>query len=421
MDSSLGIALYDHILINNEKKRKGFLTMTELLKGTKDVYYIGVDDREMDLFENQYNTPEGISYNSYLIRDEKCVVMDTADERVRDEWLANLEKALEGREPDYLVVSHMEPDHSACVKTFTSKYPKAKLIVNVKTLGFLKQFFGEDFTDRSVIVQDGEEFDTGNHTLKFIFAPMVHWPEVMIAYDKADKILFSADAFGTFGVLGEDIYDTGDDWAREASRYFINIVGKYGAAVSKLLAKVGEETKGIEMIAALHGPVISENVGFYIDKYADWSSYTSDLEGTFIVHASLHGNTKDAALKFGEYLKENGETVAYSDLTRDDAAAAVAKAFRFSKIALFSSTYEGDIMPAMNDFLYRLRLKGCVNKKIVIAENWSWGPVAAKKMMDVLGQMKGMEIVEPIVSIKTTLSDENREQLKTLAHALMNG
>lgn len=392
--------------------------MTQLLKGTEDIFYIGADDREMDLFESQYNTPEGISYNSYLIRDEKCIVMDTADERVQDRWFENLEDALEGRTPDYLVVSHMEPDHSACVKAFTLKYPEAKLIVNVKTLGFLAQFFGEDFSDRSVIVQDGEEFETGKHTLKFLFAPMVHWPEVMVTYDKADKILFSADAFGTFGVLGDDIYNAGDDWTREASRYFINIVGKYGAAVGKLLAKVGEETDGIEIIASLHGPVLSGNVEQYIERYGKWSSYTADLEGTFIVHASLHGNTKAAALEFGGYLKEMGETVAYSDLTRDDTAAAVAKAFRFKKIALFSATYEGDIMPAMNDFLYRLRLKGCVNKKIAMVENWSWGAVAAKKMTDALGQMKSMEIVEPVVSVKTTLSDENRAQMKELAKKL---
>ena len=389
--------------------------MIRLLEGTENIYYIGADDREMRLFENQYHTPEGISYNSYLIRDEKCVVMDTADERVKDEWFANLEEALEGRTPDYLVVSHMEPDHSACVEAFTEKYPEAKLIVNAKTLVFLKQFFDEDFTDRSEVVKEGDVFDTGIHKLKFIMAPMVHWPEVMVSYDTESKVLFSADAFGTFGVLDGKITDPGDDWAREASRYYINIVGKYGNPVANLLKKVEAEAADLKMICSLHGPVLTEDLGKYIGYYKKWSAYEADLEGTFIVHASLHGNTREIALQFGQMLEAKGEAVAYSDLTVDDIPAAVAKAFRFGKIVLMSSTYENEIMPAMNDFLYRLTLKGCVNKKIGIVENYSWGPVAGKKMREMAEAMKGMEIAEPLVSVKTRLDDVSKGQLEELA------
>ena len=389
--------------------------MIRLLEGTENIYYIGADDREMRLFENQYHTPEGISYNSYLIRDEKCVVMDTADERVKDEWFANLEEALEGRTPDYLVVSHMEPDHSACVEAFTEKYPEAKLIVNAKTLVFLKQFFDEDYTDRSAVVKEGDVFDTGIHKLKFIMAPMVHWPEVMVSYDTESKVLFSADAFGTFGVLDGKITDPGDDWAREASRYYINIVGKYGNPVANLLKKVEAEAADLKMICSLHGPVLTEDLGKYIGYYKKWSAYEADLEGTFIVHASLHGNTREIALQFGQMLEAKGEAVAYSDLTVDDIPAAVAKAFRFGKIVLMSSTYENEIMPAMNDFLYRLTLKGCVNKKIGIVENYSWGPVAGKKMREMAEAMKGMEIAEPLVSVKTRLDDVSKGQLEELA------
>lgn len=394
--------------------------MSKLLEGTKDIYYIGADDKEMRLFENQYHTPEGISYNSYLIRDDKCVVMDTADERVQDEWFKNLSEALDGREPDYLVVSHMEPDHSACVKAFTDKYPNARLIVNAKTLTFLKQFFDEDFTDRSEMVKEGEVFETGNHSLKFIMAPMVHWPEVMVTFDETCGILFSADAFGTFGALGEDITDPGDDWAREASRYYINIVGKYGTPVSTLLKKIEALERVPEMICSLHGPVLNRELEKYIGYYKKWSSYEADLDGTFIVHASLHGNTKDIALKLGQMLTDKGEPVAYSDLTLDDIPAAVAKAFRFGKIVLMSSTYEGDIMPAMNDFLYRLTLKGCMNKRIGIVENYSWGAVAGKKMRTMVEAMKGMELLEPLVSVKTRLDAESEEKLTALAGVILS-
>ena len=393
--------------------------MLKLIEGTDDIFYIGADDKDMRLFENQYNTPEGISYNSYLIRDDKCVVMDTADERVKDEWINNLEEALDGRSPDYLVVSHMEPDHSACVTVFTEKYPEAKLIVNAKTLTFLKQFFDEDFTDRSLIVKEGDVFETGHHSLSFIMAPMVHWPEVMVAYDSADKILFSADAFGTFGVLNGNINDPGDDWAREASRYYINIVGKYGTPVSNLLKKVETQGLDIKMICALHGPVLDSDTDKYIEYYKKWSAYESDLEGTFIVHASLHGNTAAIAKKFGDMLEAEGERIAYSDLTVDDVPAAVAKAFRFGKIVLMSSTYEGDIMPVMNDFLYRLTLKGCMNKRIGIVENFSWGAVAGKKMREMVEAMKGMEIVEPLVSVKTRLTPDTEDGLRELAERIL--
>ena len=394
--------------------------MKRLLEGTQDIYYIGADDREMRLFENQYHTPEGISYNSYLIRDEKCIVMDTADERVADKWFANLEEALDGREPDYLVVHHMEPDHSACVKAFSDKYPDAKLIVNAKTLTFLEQFFDEDFTEKSVLVKEGDMFETGSHSLKFIMAPMVHWPEVMVAYDLKSKALFSADAFGTFGTLEGNITEPGDDWAREASRYYINIVGKYGNPVSNLLKKVVAAAPDLKMICPLHGPVLTQDIGRYLEYYTKWSAYEADLEGTFIVHASLHGNTRDIAIRFGQMLQHKGEAVAFSDLTTDDIPAAVAKAFRFGKIVLMSSTYEGDIMPAMNDFLYRLTLKGCMNKRIGIVENYSWGPVAGKKMRAMVEAMKGMEIAEPLVSVKTRLTAETEAEIVKLADVIID-
>ena len=394
--------------------------MINKLEGTNNIFYIGADDKELRLFENQYNTPVGISYNSYLIKDDKCVVMDTADERVSKEWFANLEEALDGREPDYLTVSHMEPDHSACIKDFLEKYPSAKLIVNAKTLVFLKQFFDEDYTDRSLVVKEGDEFDTGNHVLTFILAPMVHWPEVMVTYDKTDKILFSADAFGTFGTLDGKITEPGDDWAREASRYYINIVGKYGTPVANLLKKVNATAPDVSMICSLHGPVLTGDLSKYLEYYTKWSAYEADLEGTFIVHASLHGKTKEIALLLGEKLTAKGETIAYSDLTLDDIPAAVAKAFRFGKIVLLSSTYEGDIMPAMNDFLYRLTLKGCMKKKVGLVENYSWGPVAGKKMKEAIESLKDMEIIEPIVSVKTCLTPETEAQLDELVEAIIS-
>lgn len=391
--------------------------MKTLVDNTDDIYYLGSDDTELTLFENQYKVPNGISYNSYLIVDEKCVVMDTSDECVKDEWLEKLEEALDGRSPDYLVVSHMEPDHSANVLAFLEKYKDAKLIVNAKTLTLMNQFFGESYEDISLVVKDGDTLNIGKHELQFIFAPMVHWPEVMVTFDKTSGTLFSADAFGTFGALNGDICNAGDDWAREASRYYINIVGKYGVPVSNLLKKA--EQLEIKRICALHGPILCGNLTPYLECYKNWSSYKADLEGTLILYASLHGNTKNTALCLAKKLQEKGEYVALVDLTTDDIAATVAKTFRFRKLALFSATYENDIMPAMHDYLYRLRLKGCRGKKVAVVENGSWGPVAGKRIVEALNEMQDMEVIAPIITIKTCMNKENGCQLDEMAKKIL--
>lgn len=372
------------------------------------IKYIGVDDTTLDLFESQYIVPNGVSYNSYLILDEKIAVMDTVDARKTKEWFDNLDKELKEHVPDYLIVSHLEPDHSANIQLFTEKYKEAKLVLSAKAKAMLPQFFNiEGLDERCIVVKEGEELDLGNHHLKFIMAPMVHWPEVMVEYETTEKILFSADGFGKFGALSHD-----EDWACEARRYYFNIVGKYGAPVRTLLKKAS--TLDIKMICPLHGPILKDNLGYYIDKYQIWSSYQSEDEGVLVASASIHGNTKEVALKVVDLLKEKGVKVAFTDLTRDDMAEAVEDAFRYSKMILAGATYDGGIFSPMEDFLHRLQHKGYQNKTVGLIENGSWAPLANKVMKDMLTPMKNITICENMVTIKSTYKDENQEAINQL-------
>ena len=376
------------------------------------IKYIGVDDTTLDLFESQYIVPNGVSYNSYLILDEKIAVMDTVDARKTEEWFDNLDKELKERVPDYLIVSHLEPDHSANIQLFTEKYKEAKLVLSAKAKAMLPQFFNiEGLDERCIVVKEGEELDLGNHHLKFIMAPMVHWPEVMVEYETTEKVLFSADGFGKFGALSHD-----EDWACEARRYYFNIVGKYGAPVQTLLKKAS--TLDIKMICPLHGPILKDNLGYYIDKYQIWSSYQSEDEGVLVASASIHGNTKEVALKVVDLLKEKGVKVAFTDLTRDDMAEAVEDAFRYSKMILAGATYDGGVFSPMEDFLHRLQHKGYQNKTVGLIENGSWAPLANKVMKDMLTPMKNITICENTVTIKSTYKDENQEAINQLVEEI---
>lgn len=377
------------------------------------IKYIGVDDTTLDLFESQYIVPNGVSYNSYLILDEKIAVMDTVDARKTNEWFDNLDKELKERVPDYLIVSHLEPDHSANIQLFTEKYKEAKLVLSAKAKAMLPQFFNiEGLDERCIVVKEGEELDLGNHHLKFIMAPMVHWPEVMIEYETTEKVLFSADGFGKFGALAHE-----EDWACEARRYYFNIVGKYGAPVQALLKKAS--TLDIEMICPLHGPILKDNLGYYLNKYQIWSSYQSEDEGVLVASASIHGNTKEVALKIVDLLKEKGVKVAFTDLTRDDMAEAVEYAFRYSKMILAGATYDGGVFAPMEDFLHRLQHKGYQNKKVGLIENGSWAPLANKVMKDLLSPMKNITICENTVTIKSTYKDENLEAINNLIEEII--
>ena len=376
------------------------------------IKYIGVDDTTLDLFESQYIVPNGVSYNSYLILDEKIAVMDTVDARKTKELFDNLDKELKERVPDYLIVSHLEPDHSANIQLFTEKYKEAKLVLSAKAKAMLPQFFNiEGLDERCIVVKEGEELDLGNHHLKFIMAPMVHWPEVMVEYETTEKVLFSADGFGKFGALSHD-----EDWACEARRYYFNIVGKYGAPVQTLLKKAS--TLDIKMICPLHGPILKDNLGYYIDKYQIWSSYQSEDEGVLVVSASIHGNTKEVALKVVDLLKEKGVKVAFTDLTRDDMAEAVEDAFRYSKMILAGATYDGGVFSPMEDFLHRLQHKGYQNKTVGLIENGSWAPLANKVMKEMLTPMKNITICENTVTIKSTYKDENQETINQLVEEI---
>ena len=371
------------------------------------IKYIGVDDTTLDLFESQYIVPNGVSYNSYLILDEKIAVMDTVDARKTKEWFDNLDKELKEHVPDYLIVSHLEPDHSANIQLFTEKYKEAKLVLSAKAKAMLPQFFNiEGLDERCIVVKEGEELDLGNHHLKFIMAPMVHWPEVMVEYETTEKILFSADGFGKFGALSHD-----EDWACEARRYYFNIVGKYGAPVQTLLKKAS--TLDIKMICPLHGPILKDNLGYYIG-----SSYQSEDEGVLVASASIHGNTKEVALKVVDLLKEKGVKVAFTDLTRDDMAEAVEDAFRYSKMILAGATYDGGVFSPMEDFLHRLQHKGYQNKTVGLIENGSWAPLANKVMKDMLTPMKNITICENTVTIKSTYKDENQEAINQLVEEI---
>ena len=380
---------------------------------SEDIKYIGVDDKALDLFEGQYIVPNGVSYNSYLIIDDKIAVMDTADSRAVDQWLQNLEQALEGKQPDYLVVSHMEPDHGAGVKLFAEKYPDAKLVGNVKTFNMMSQFFNIDLTDRVVTVKEGDKLELGKHTLTFVMAPMVHWPEVMVCYESTDKVLFSADAFGKFGAL-----DTDEDWTCEARRYYINIVGKYGAQVQALLKKAS--SLDIKTICPLHGPILNENLEYYINKYDIWSSYRAENEGIMIAYTSMHGNTAQAVKELKARLEElNAPKVAIADLARDDMAEAIEDSFRYDRLVVASPTYDGALFPIMEDFLYHLKMKNYQNRKVAIIENGSWAPMAGKKMKEHFEGMKNITLCDTVVTIKSALNDTSKEQLNRLAAELM--
>lgn len=385
---------------------------------TDTIKYVGVNDRDIDLFESQYVVPNGVSYNSYVIMDEKIAVMDSVDKRGTTEWFENLEKVLEGKEPDYLIVNHLEPDHSGNIQNFLEKYPKAQLVSNARALGMIPQFFSIDISGRSVVVKEGEELSLGNHVLTFVMAPMVHWPEVMVTYDKTEKVLFSADAFGKFGTL-----DTQEDWTCEARRYYMNIVGKYGAQVQALLKKAA--ALDIQIICPLHGPVLSEKEGekkiaYYLDKYQTWSSYTPEDEGIVIAYASIHGNTKQAALKLASMLEEKGaKKVVCFDLARDDMAEAIEDAFRYDKMVLASATYDAGLFPCMESFLAHLKAKNYQKRKVGLMENGSWAPMAGKLMKEGLAVMKEIAVLEPVVTIKSTLNEQSREQLEQLADALL--
>ncbi len=381
---------------------------------TDNIYYIGADDKTLDLFEGQYIVPNGISYNSYLIRDDKTAVMDTVDKRATETWFANLEQALDGRDVDYLVVLHLEPDHAANIEKFLNKYKNAKVVANAKIFNMIPQFFEHlDLEGRKVVVNEGDELSLGRHTLKFIMAPMVHWPEVMMAYETKEKVLFSADAFGKFGTL-----DTDEDWACEARRYYFNIVGKYGAPVQTVLKKAA--TLDIQKIFPLHGPMLTENLGYYIGKYDIWSKYEPEDKGIFIAYASIYGHTKAAAEKLKEILEKKGAPkVAITDLTRDDMAEAVEDAFRYDRLVLASVTYDGEMFPAMETFIAHLRSKTYQNRKVAFIENGSWAPIAAKKMKTAMEGFKNLSFAETTVSIKSAMKEPDIVQLEKLADELL--
>ena len=378
---------------------------------SESVIYIGVDDKELDLFESQYEVPNGMAYNSYVILDDKIAVMDTADSRVSEIWLGNLEFALQGRKPDYLVVDHVEPDHSGSIAAMLEKYPDTVLVGNAKTFAFLEQFY-PGLKCGKLTVKEGDTLSLGKHTLSFIMAPMVHWPEVMVSYESSEKLLFAADAFGKFGTL-----DTDEDWACEARRYYFNICGKYGAQVQALLKKAA--ALEIRMILPLHGPLLKENLPYYIGLYDTWSKYEPENKGIFIACASIHGNTLAAAEKFKEMLEARGaEKVSLSDLTREDMAEAIEDAFRYDRLVIMSASYDGGVFPVMEEFLCHLRDKTYRSRKVAVVENGSWAPSAGRVIKGYLEQLKGIELVDPMVTIRSSLTPESEAKLAELADAL---
>ena len=379
------------------------------------VKYIGVDDTDLDLFEGQYIIPNGVSYNSYVILDEKTAVMDTVDARKSKEWFENLKAALDGRTVDYLVISHLEPDHASNVKALADAYPDAKLVLSVKAKAMLPQFFDiENLEERAIAIKEGDTLELGAHKLTFVMAPMVHWPEVMVEYESTEKILFSADGFGKFGALSAD-----EDWTCEARRYYFNIVGKYGAPVQTLLKKAAG--LDIQTICPLHGPILKEKLEYYIDKYNTWSSYEPEDEGVLVASASIHGNTRKAAEKMAEILKEKGAAkVAFTDLTRDDMAEAVEDAFRYSKLVLCAASYDGGVFPPMEDFLNRLAHKSYQKRKVAMIENGSWAPTAKRAMTGMLEGMKNLSICENNVTIMSVMKDKDIAAMETLADELLS-
>ena len=377
------------------------------------IRYVGVDDREIDLFESQYIVPNGVSYNSYIIMDDKIAIMDTVDARKTDEWLENVERELSGKAPAYLIISHLEPDHSGSIQAVIEKYPDMKLVSNAKVFNMLPQFFDLDVEDKKVVVAEGDTLELGSHTLNFLMAPMVHWPEVMVEYESSEKVLFSADAFGKFGAL-----DTDEDWACEARRYYFNIVGKYGAQASALLKKAAG--LDIQAICPLHGPILKENLDYYIGKYVTWSSYEAEDDGVLVAYGSIHGNTAKAAKKLGEILEAKGaKKVVVCDLAREDLAEAIEDAFRYDKLVVACATYDAGLFPSMEDFLYHLSIKNYQKKKVALMENGSWAPMANKKMKEFFEGMKNMTLCENTVTIKSTMKEANIAEMEALAEELL--
>ena len=383
--------------------------MTDM-KVSKDIAYIGANDYKIKLFESQYELEKGMAYNSYLIKDEKNAILDTIDENVTDKWLENLEKELNGEKPDYLVISHLEPDHAYNIGLVAEKYPEMKIVGNQITFNMLQNFFKiENLAERKVVVMEGDVLDLGKHKLQFIMAPMIHWPEVMMSYEKTEKILFSADAFGKFGTTDAD-----EDWDCEARRYYFGIVGKYGMQVQNILKKVA--SLDVKMICPLHGPILKENLGYYINKYDIWSSYKPEEEGIMIAVASIHGNTMKAAKKLEEILKNTvKEKVVLVDLAREDWAESVEDAFRYSKLILMASSYNMGVFPPMEYFLNHLKDRNYQNRKIAIIENGSWAPSAAKCMKNIIEDMKNIELVDNVITIKSTMSEKNIQEFENLA------
>ncbi|MBQ1987702.1 MAG: FprA family A-type flavoprotein [Muribaculaceae bacterium] len=382
---------------------------------TESIKYIGVDDNDLDLFESQYIVPNGMAYNSYIILDEKIAVMDTVDKRKKNDWWCALEKELAGKKPDYLVVQHMEPDHAGVIAEFVEKYPESKIVATDKAIRMLPLFFeGVDFSERTIAVKENDTLSLGKHTLQFIMAPMVHWPEVMVTYEQAEKVLFSADAYGKFGVLSVE-----EDWACEARRYYFNICGKYGTQVQNLLRKAS--ALEISMICPLHGPVLKENLDYYIGLYNTWSNYEPETDGVFIAYASIHGNTAEAANKLAEILREKGAVkVSVTDLSRCDMAEAVEDAFRMSNLVLAASSYDAGIFPPMNDFLHHLQDKSFQNRRVALIENGSWAPVAGKLMYAKMKDLKDIDVIEPIITIRGRMKSSDIALLEGLAEVILD-
>ena len=384
------------------------------MKIGNDIYYVGVNDHQIDLFEGQYVVPNGMSYNSYVIMDEKIAVMDTVDANFKDEWLENVAKVLDGAKPDYLVVQHMEPDHAANIENFMKAYPDTTVVANTKTFTMMGNFFRNlNLDGKKLVVANGDSLTLGKHVLTFVFAPMVHWPEVMVTYDSTDKVLFSADGFGKFGAL-----DVEEDWDCEARRYYIGIVGKYGAQVQKLLKAAA--TLDIQTICPLHGPILTENLGHYLEKYDIWSSYKVESEGVVIAYTSVYGNTKKAVELLAQKLEEKGcPKVTVFDLARDDMAEVIEDAFRYDRLVLAAATYDAGIFPCMEDFLHHLKAKNYQKRKVAFMENGSWAPMAAKIMKGIVEGFKNIEMVDPVVTIKSTMNDENVKTMEELADNLL--
>ena len=390
---------------------------------TENIRYIGVDDTDIDLFENQYAVPKGVSYNSYLILDDEVAIMDSVDRRKCAEWLCNLTDALEDRSPHYLVVQHMEPDHGGSIAAAMERWPEMRIVTSVKAVAMLKQFFGTvDFSERVIAVKEGDTLTLGRHTLLFTMAPMVHWPEVMVTYDQTDKVLFSADAFGTFGVLEGSVIDSENKeaWPDEARRYYYNICGKYGQPVQALLKKVG--ALDVQCICPLHGPMLTENLGYYIGLYDKWSRYDAESEGILIAYASIHGNTAAVANAMADMIQQQakGVEVKLIDLCRTDVSVAVAEAFRIKRMVLAASSYDGGLFTPMYEFLHRIQIKGYKGRRVGIIENGSWAPCAGRIMKNMLAEMKDVDLVEPMVTIRSTMKPADLPVMNALAEAMID-